>query len=85
MRRLSTRSCCRSRIRFTVSAVRVAGLPVVDRPIAVTAAQARELGEIGPAVFPFHNRRWDGDFRTVQRLIAERSAGCNGSSGGGRR
>ncbi|MEO5873811.1 MAG: Gfo/Idh/MocA family oxidoreductase [Streptosporangiaceae bacterium] len=48
-----------------------AGLPVViDKPVAVTAAQAWELGAIGPAVFPFHNRRWDGDFLTARRLIA---------------
>jgi predicted dehydrogenase len=24
---------------------------------------------------PFHNRRWDGDFRTVQRLLAEEAVG----------
>ncbi|WP_344452703.1 Gfo/Idh/MocA family oxidoreductase [Actinocorallia aurantiaca] len=49
-----------------------AGLPVViDKPIAVTSEQARRLAEIGPPVFPYHNRRWDGDFRTLQRLMAE--------------
>jgi predicted dehydrogenase len=54
-----------------------AGLPVViDKPVAVTADQARELGGIGPAVFPFHNRRWDGDFRTVQALIGAGELGA---------
>ncbi|ROO88373.1 putative dehydrogenase [Actinocorallia herbida] len=52
------------------------GLPVVvDKPVAVTAAQARELESYGPPVFPYHNRRWDGDFRTARRLIAEGALG----------
>jgi predicted dehydrogenase len=51
-----------------------AGLPVVvDKPIAATAADARSLaalaGERGLLVVPFHNRRWDGDFRTVRSLV----------------
>jgi predicted dehydrogenase len=58
-----------------------AGLPVVvDKPIAVTAQQARELGDLaahtGRRVIPFHNRRWDGDFRTVQRLIGDGELGA---------
>ncbi|SEG81609.1 Predicted dehydrogenase [Thermomonospora echinospora] len=53
-----------------------AGLPVViDKPVAVTAAQARDLAaladERGLAAIPFHNRRWDGDFRTVRKLIGQ--------------
>jgi predicted dehydrogenase len=52
-----------------------AGLPVVvDKPVAPTAAEARSLAG-GPLVIPFHNRRWDGDFRTVARLC---SAGALG-------
>ena len=53
-----------------------AGLPVViDKPVAVTSEQARRLAGIGPPVFPYHNRRWDGDFRTLQRLMAEGALG----------
>jgi len=53
-----------------------AGLPVViDKPVAAASEQARRLAEIGPAVFPYHNRRWDGDFRTLQRLMAEGALG----------
>jgi predicted dehydrogenase len=57
-----------------------AGLPVVvDKPVAATADEARSLGalaaERGLAVVPFHNRRWDGDFRTVRRLIADGTLG----------
>ena len=47
---------------------------VVDKPITLHAADARTL--VGMAsqrkllLIPFHNRRWDGDFRTVQALVA---------------
>ena len=45
---------------------------VVDKPLAVTAADARRLVEAGAErVTVFHNRRWDGDFLTVQRLVRE--------------
>jgi predicted dehydrogenase len=52
-----------------------AGMPVVvDKPVAPTAAEARSLGG-GPLVVPFHNRRWDGDFRTVARLAGDNALG----------
>lgn len=52
-----------------------AGMPVVvDKPIAPTAAEARALA-CGPLVIPFHNRRWDGDFRTVARLVRDGALG----------
>ncbi|MCW2884789.1 MAG: hypothetical protein QOE54_1237 [Streptosporangiaceae bacterium] len=56
------------------------GLPVVvDKPVAATVADARALGalaaERGLLAVPFHNRRWDGDFRTVHRLVAEDALG----------
>jgi predicted dehydrogenase len=52
-----------------------AGLPVVvDKPVAPTAAEARSLAG-GPLVVPFHNRRWDGDFRTVARLCSSGALG----------
>ncbi len=45
---------------------------VVDKPVAPTAAEARALAAAaraaGVLLVPFHNRRWDGDFRTVRRL-----------------
>ncbi|MFE5997260.1 MULTISPECIES: Gfo/Idh/MocA family oxidoreductase [Streptomyces] len=57
-----------------------AGLPVVvDKPIAGTAAEARELaalaGERGLLLSVFQNRRWDNDFRTLAALIAEGELG----------
>jgi len=57
-----------------------AGLPVVvDKPFAATASEARALveesRERGVFLTVFHNRRWDGDFLTVRRLIAEGTLG----------
>ena len=57
-----------------------AGLSVVvDKPLARTADGARMLyeraDERGLMLTPFQNRRWDGDFLTVQRLIRERALG----------
>ncbi|MGI4830793.1 MAG: Gfo/Idh/MocA family oxidoreductase, partial [Janthinobacterium lividum] len=46
---------------------------VIDKPFAGTSAQARELIELAHAkslvLAPFHNRRFDGDFLTVQILL----------------
>lgn len=49
---------------------------VVDKPLAVTAADARRLAEAADGrLTVFHNRRWDGDFLTVQRLVREGALG----------
>jgi predicted dehydrogenase len=53
-----------------------AGLPVVvDKPLAGSAAAAGELvaeaRRAGVMLTVFQNRRWDGDFLTVRRLIAD--------------
>jgi predicted dehydrogenase len=57
-----------------------AGLPVVvDKPIAATAAEARELAELaekrGLLLSVFQNRRWDNDFLTLRTLLAEGELG----------
>ncbi|WP_037888546.1 Gfo/Idh/MocA family protein [Streptomyces viridochromogenes] len=57
-----------------------AGLPVVvDKPIAGTAAEARELAalaeERGLLLSVFQNRRWDNDFLTLRGLLAEGELG----------
>lgn len=48
---------------------------VVDKPFAATPAEGRALIDAaqraGLVVSPFQNRRWDGDFLTVRRLLAE--------------
>jgi scyllo-inositol 2-dehydrogenase (NADP+) len=52
---------------------------VIDKPFAATSAEAKELKELaekqGVVLAPFHNRRWDGDFLTVRRLLAEDAVG----------
>jgi len=52
---------------------------VVDKPIAVTSRDAEMLQEAarraGVLLIPFQNRRWDGDFLTVSRLIADGTLG----------
>jgi predicted dehydrogenase len=52
---------------------------VIDKPFSATSEEAAELGQIaaskGLLVIPFHNRRYDGDFRTIQKLIAEHAVG----------
>src|SRR5689334_4924779 len=57
-----------------------AGLPVVvDKPIAGTAAEARELAALaedrGLLLSVFQNRRWDNDFLTLRKLVAEGELG----------
>ncbi|MEW2307970.1 Gfo/Idh/MocA family oxidoreductase [Streptomyces sp. NPDC006864] len=57
-----------------------AGLPVVvDKPIAGTAAEARELAALAEErallLSVFQNRRWDNDFRTLAALIADGELG----------
>jgi predicted dehydrogenase len=46
---------------------------VVDKPLAVTAADGRALVEhaerLGRPLSVFQNRRWDGDFRTVAHIV----------------
>jgi scyllo-inositol 2-dehydrogenase (NADP+) len=52
-----------------------AGLPlVIDKPVAPTAAEGRRLvaeaAERDLLFTVFQNRRWDGDFLTVRRLLS---------------
>ena len=48
---------------------------VVDKPIAGTSSEALELITLarkqGKLLAPFHNRRFDGDFLTVRKLVSE--------------
>ena len=57
-----------------------AGLPVVvDKPFAPSVAEARavmdEARARGRLLTVFHNRRWDGDFLTLRRLLADGALG----------
>ena len=52
---------------------------VVDKPLAVTSEDGRRLMEAaesnGVVASVFHNRRWDGDFLTLRRLLDEGELG----------
>jgi predicted dehydrogenase len=69
----------RMHVAHATAALRAGLHVVVDKPIAGTAAEARELAAFaeqrGLVLSVFQNRRWDGDFRTVQSLIAAGTLG----------
>lgn len=52
---------------------------VVDKPLARTAEQAQELVDLAREknlmLTVFQNRRWDGDFLTLRRLVADKALG----------
>ena len=57
-----------------------AGLPVVvDKPLAVTAADAQRLVELarqrGVLLTTYQNRRWDAELLTLQRVLADGTLG----------
>jgi predicted dehydrogenase len=58
-----------------IAALKAGKAVVVDKPFAVTAAEAQAMTDTakaaGKLLTVFHNRRWDSDFLTVKRLLAE--------------
>lgn len=48
---------------------------VIEKPVVLTSVEMEQLIDLSRKterkVFPYHNRRWDGDFMTVRHLIAE--------------
>jgi len=52
---------------------------VVDKPLAAGVAEGERLAEAaaerGVVAAVFHNRRWDGDFMTLRRLVDEGAVG----------
>lgn len=52
---------------------------VIDKPFVARSHQARQLVELahtrGLVLSAYQNRRWDGDFLTLQKLIAEGALG----------
>jgi len=63
----------RFHVPLAIAAIDADVSAVVDKPLAPTSAEALMLIERaarqGVMLSVFHNRRWDGDFLTVQRLI----------------
>jgi predicted dehydrogenase len=62
-----------------LAAVQAGLAVVVDKPLAPSAAEGRRLvtaaRERGVLLTVFHNRRWDGDLRTLRRLLADGAFG----------
>ncbi|MDQ0243918.1 putative dehydrogenase [Bacillus fengqiuensis] len=52
---------------------------VIEKPFTVTSKEAMELtalaDEYGIKLFVYHNRRWDGDFKTIKKIIEQRLLG----------
>jgi scyllo-inositol 2-dehydrogenase (NADP+) len=64
---------------FAKAALQAGKHVVVDKPVTGTSEEAAELDTLarsmGLLFAPFHNRRWDGDFLTLKKLIAEGTLG----------
>ena len=68
-----------SHLDLVLEGLRLGASVVVDKPVAPSLADARRLlaesaGAPG-SVSVFHNRRWDGDFATVQQLVTTGALG----------
>ena len=64
---------------LAIAALRAGRHVVVDKPFTVTLDEARRVvaaaDDAGHIVSVFQNRRWDGDFLTLQRLLDEGTLG----------
>lgn len=62
-----------------LAAITAGSAVVIDKPFATSTAEATRLIEAAEAahipLIVFQNRRWDGDFLTVRKLIAEGKLG----------
>ncbi|MBN0045813.1 Gfo/Idh/MocA family oxidoreductase [Streptomyces actuosus] len=69
----------RTHVPLATAALKAGLAVVVDKPIAGTAAEARELAALaadrGLFLSVFQNRRWDNDFLTLRRLVADGELG----------
>jgi scyllo-inositol 2-dehydrogenase (NADP+) len=69
----------RSHVPIALAALEAGAHVVVDKPLAASAADGRRLASAaadrGLMLTVFQNRRYDGDFLTVRRLIAEGTLG----------
>lgn len=64
---------------IALSALEAAKNVVVDKPVATSSQQIAQLlelaGGVGLQCIPFHNRRWDSDFRTIRNVLHEKTLG----------
>jgi scyllo-inositol 2-dehydrogenase (NADP+) len=68
-----------SHVPIASSAVRLGKAVLVDKPLALTSASARDLVDLaaaaGVVLSVFQNRRWDSDQLTLRRLLDEGELG----------
>ena len=68
-----------SHVSLAAAALEARLAVVVEKPLAPTVAPARALVEqaveAGVMMTVFHNRRWDAEFLTLRRLVAEGALG----------
>ncbi|WP_420128983.1 Gfo/Idh/MocA family protein [Longimicrobium sp.] len=66
-------------VPYARAALRAGLAVVVDKPLAATSAQAQALVDearrLDRLLSVFQNRRWDGDFLTLRRLLARGALG----------
>ncbi len=69
----------RTHVPLALAAISAGLNVVVDKPLAPSSSEARTLSEEarsrGLLIIPFQNRRWDGDFLTLRRLLSEGAIG----------
>ncbi|WP_328970291.1 Gfo/Idh/MocA family oxidoreductase [Streptomyces sp. NBC_00239] len=69
----------KTHVSLATTALEAGLATVVDKPLAATAAEARALAALaerrGTLLSVFQNRRWDNDFLTLRRLIADGELG----------
>lgn len=69
----------RSHVRLARAALEAGLATVVDKPLSPSAGEARDLvnafARRGVPLTVFQNRRWDGDFLTLRRLLREQRLG----------
>jgi predicted dehydrogenase len=68
-----------SHLPLAIEALKAGRNVVVDKPFGATSAEIAEMIACAKAVdkllIPFHNRRWDNDFQTLQKLLLEAKLG----------
>jgi predicted dehydrogenase len=61
-------------VQQSLAALRAGKHVVCDKPLAESASEVEQLAraaeQAGRLLIPFQNRRYDGDFRTVQQLLS---------------
>lgn len=64
---------------LAAAALRAGKAVVVDKPFTTSVAETRALmtvaGETGGLLSVYQNRRWDGDFLTLKKLVADGALG----------